>query len=475
MSYRSITDYRGTFVQGSTTTLFVKFMNDDGESVDPESMTIRILDDNNEEIIVGVPERIGLGAYIYDWEIATDETVGPCTALWAYNDGVGSFEVEQGVMVIADGDAGTNSRYAGRLAIFRQELELMLCCAQAIPVKDEQGIPNQSRNTFSFTFSRWNQAGPVRVYRNQKAIGSGYNIDYFKAKVIFDENQSKYDVINADYTFRWFSDEQLDRFLNNALAIVNLYPPSGAYGFINVPDRFVPVILYGAAKDALRELLLCLQFQQPQKVFGGPEAAQRAFQNIETLKKNYEEEFKGLLEQKKFGPYPSSKAIVVPEFTMPGGKCLLWSSKVNVLLNGAVCEMTLKDLSEQNLEDVKVYSHNEHENSLEYVPVSKIWESGIKKVSKITTIDGFEIYPTDEHMIFANGEYVPSLDLVVGDNLLCINEGNMISSEIVSIYRDFTEGLTFDLEIPSNKNLFVGGVKCHNSRWFRYLFGSGSS
>jgi hypothetical protein len=41
---------------------------------------------------------------------------------------------------------------------------------------------------------------------------------------------------------------------------------------------------------------------------------------METLKKNYEEEFTRLLEQKKFGRYPRTKAITVPEFTLPGGR-----------------------------------------------------------------------------------------------------------------------------------------------------------
>lgn len=321
MSYRTVTDYRGTFVQGTTTTLFIKFTNSDGDAVDPESIAIAIYNsDTDEEVSSGTPEKIGVGGYIYDWVIDTDETVGSYTAVWTYDDGSGSVNFEQSVLVIADGDAGENSKYAGRIAQFREQLELMICCAQAIPVKDEQGIPNANRSVFSFTFPRWNQSGPIRIYRNQRLVGDGFSIDYFRAKVMPDEDLSSYDIINADYTFRWFSDEQLDRFLSNALHIVNLYPAASSYSLINVPDRFIPIILYGAAKDALRELLLCLQFQQPQQVFGGADAAQKAFSNIETLKKNYEGEFKELLEQKKLGPYPSIRAVVAPEYTLPGGR-----------------------------------------------------------------------------------------------------------------------------------------------------------
>jgi len=66
---------------------------------------------------------------------------------------------------------------------------------------------------------------------------------------------------------------------------------------------------------------MCLQFQQPQQVFGGPEGAQKAFSNLEILKKNYEEEWKLLYEMKKLGPYTNlTRSIVVPSYTLPGGR-----------------------------------------------------------------------------------------------------------------------------------------------------------
>jgi hypothetical protein len=78
--------------------------------------------------------------------------------------------------------------------------------------------------------------------------------------------------------------------------------------------------LYGAAKDALRQLMLCVNFQQPAQVFGGPEQAAKAFANFDTLKQNYEKDAEKLLEQKKLGPYPKSRMVVTPEFTLPGGR-----------------------------------------------------------------------------------------------------------------------------------------------------------
>ncbi len=90
---------------------------------------------------------------------------------------------------------------------------------------------------------------------------------------------------------------------------------------MTIDDRYIPIILYGAAIDALRQLILCIQFQQPKEVFGGPDGAKDAASTFETLKKNYEEMFYKLLEQKKNGPYTGlTKTIVTPEYTLPGGR-----------------------------------------------------------------------------------------------------------------------------------------------------------
>jgi hypothetical protein len=66
--------------------------------------------------------------------------------------------------------------------------------------------------------------------------------------------------------------------------------------------------------------MFCLNFQQPAQVFGGTEEAGKAIANFETLKQNYEKDAEKLLEQKKLGPYPKSRMVVTPEFTLPGGR-----------------------------------------------------------------------------------------------------------------------------------------------------------
>ena len=317
-----VPDYRGTFIQGSTSTLFLSITDVHGTPVRAESLVVSVSKDGTSVITNAKPDLVRSGFYTFDWTVPSDAATGTYLVTWDYvADGYTGTELQQ-IVITASGDTANAQvqLYGSRISDYRVALSEMICCAQKIPVFHEQALPDIVNKKFKFTFSKWNQAYGTRIYRNNKLVEDGCTINYFNGTVLFDSPLSSYDTIHADYNFRWFSDEQLDRFIFNALSIVNFNPPQSAYNIDILPDIYVPLILYGAAKDAMRELLMCLNFQQPQQVFGGPEAARSAFSNIETLKKNYEEEFKTLLEKKKYGRYPRTKAIVVPEYTLPGGR-----------------------------------------------------------------------------------------------------------------------------------------------------------
>lgn len=319
---QAVSEIRGKFAQGTTSTLFLTLTDIHGNPLTADSITLSISLAGTAIISSVNPVFIKSGFYAWDWSVASDITPGDYLVTWAYSaSGFSGIEL-QTIVVSAAGDQSNSiiHLYGNALADMRTALTEMLACAQRIPVYREQAIPDPSNTKFKFTFNRWNQAFGTRIYRNQKQIEEGLEINYFKGLVTFDEPLTSYDTVYADYNFRWFSDSQLDRFLENAVFIINLYPPATRYNLLTFPDMYIPIVLYGAAKDAIREMLMCLQFQQPQQVFGGTEAAQKAFSNLETLKKNYEEEVTRLLEQKKFGPYPRTKAIVTPEFTLPGGR-----------------------------------------------------------------------------------------------------------------------------------------------------------
>ncbi|GAF92361.1 unnamed protein product, partial [marine sediment metagenome] len=212
-----VSDYRGTFEQGELTTLKLMLSDFKGTAFDPSSISISVFDEDNLEIETGLPEKIVTGFYVYDWLIPADQATGPHSVVWSYTIDGDQFQNLQGIIVIEKGDSSTipGSSYSDKISLIRKSLEYHICCAQNIPVYDEQGRICEDNRTIKFNFPRWNQNHLTRIYRNQKLVTGGISINYFKGEVVFEEPiHEQYDMINADYNFRWFSDEALDRFLS---------------------------------------------------------------------------------------------------------------------------------------------------------------------------------------------------------------------------------------------------------------------
>jgi hypothetical protein len=319
---RAVADKKGTYKPGSTAFLFLKVTTIDGIPINASNVNIIIRDSNGSTVTTGDPDKPTDGFYVYEWDIDEDQTNGDYNVSWEYTiDNVTYYEAQE-VIVAEDIDL-VSSTYNPNMIATREALSYYISCAQHIPAYFEQAKPTFDMSTYRFTFPRWNQSTGVKIYRNNNMVEDGIEIDYFKGEVKFDTPLTQYDMVHADYNFRWFSDEELTRFLENALGDLNTYPPHTAYDFYGntvVPDRFLPSVIRKAAADAIRKLMMCLQFQEPQQVFGGAEGAQKAFSNFETLKKNYEADWQKTAENKKLGPYPRTMIISTPEYTLPGGR-----------------------------------------------------------------------------------------------------------------------------------------------------------
>jgi len=328
---RSTASFRGKFKQGSVADLLIKITDFDGTPVDPISIECEIVgpieepsnNPLNDETIVSSssPFQVSEGYYVYSWGIDLEQITGNYNVTWTYvASGIEQMELQTVTVVDNQANAVPSGFYTERLIQMREALEHHLSCAQTIPVYFEQAKPSRDNTVYQFSFPDWNQSAGVKIYRNEVIVNADAEVDYFKGTVTFDTGLLSQETVNADYNFKWFSEDKLTRFLVNALQAMNTHPPHTAYTLDTVPDRFFPAILYGAAKDALRHLMFCVNFQQPAQVFGGPDQAAKAFANFETLKQNYEKETEKLLEQKKLGPYPKSRMVVTPEFTLPGGR-----------------------------------------------------------------------------------------------------------------------------------------------------------
>lgn len=319
---RAVVEQRGTFIQAESSVLYLRVSDMDGNAVDPSAISYIIKDPTGNVVISASPEKAGPGFYVIDWFVDYVAPLGTYQIIWLYTvDGEEKQELQAVVVAARVDPTAQMGLYYQRINEFRMALTYMLDAAQHIPVYREPTKQTKDRKTYEWTFPRWNQSAGVRIYRNDQIVTGGITVDYFHGKVIFDVPLTKYDRVEASYSFRWFSDEELDTFLSNATGLYNIWPPVTSYGMMNVGQDAAPVILYGAAVDALRHMLLALQFQEAQLVFGGPEASQKAYQNLESLKKNYEDTWNKALEQKKNGSYVGlTRMAVTPEFALPGGR-----------------------------------------------------------------------------------------------------------------------------------------------------------
>jgi hypothetical protein len=319
---QAVTENIGKFAVGSTATLTILITNFEGQAIDPYEISIRITDQSGIDVTLEnpLPDRIKTGFYVFEWPILSNQSTGIYNIVWSYSFvGQPTSQLEQSVTLIKQGNS--SALYSGRLGDLRAALESLICCTQRIPVYFEQSKPSFDRKTFTFSFKNWNAGAGIKIYRNKTAlVTSGLLIDYPNGQIIFDKPLTAYDIINVDYNFRWFTVEQLDFYILNAINVYNSFPPQTGYNVSTVPTWAIPAVLYKAAADAIREMIMCLMFQEPQQVFGGSEEAARIRSDLETLKKNYEGDWRLLMEQKKLGRYPQTRAISVPEYTLPGGR-----------------------------------------------------------------------------------------------------------------------------------------------------------
>lgn len=196
-----------------------------------------------------------------------------------------------------------------------------LDCALHIPVYNELARRNKDFTQYQLRWPRWNLTNP-EIRMNGDIIDTGFAIDYDIGRITFDTPRHETDKITGTYNFRFFSQIDMIRFLSDALSQINLEPPATDVTLSSeLPQRFVGVLMMGAAKNAIMKMLMCLQFQDPSTIFGPPDRAKDAFSNLSALKENYEKQFTADKKTVKTkGPYPRMAIVSTPEYTLPGGR-----------------------------------------------------------------------------------------------------------------------------------------------------------
>jgi hypothetical protein len=283
--------------------------------------------------IILVPTAMVLvvtGLYYYDYVIPNSLAVNTYTVRFSGTIlGTPTANSIYMRVVAAGSSAGTPS--AGQSAA-ASALERYIRCAQYIPVESELARVSYDRTEAQLQWPRWNLTNPI-IRRNDKIIANGFAIDYDIGKITFDAALHETDKIDASYVFRWFSQEELVGYLNDALNRINIEPPGTTYTLDTMPDMMMGIVLHGAASQAIQAMMMCLQFQKPKTVFGGPEGAKDAFGNLNTLKENHEKMFNEDRRKFKIARYPRIAIISKPEYTLPGGRSrwfrYLYSSNIS--------------------------------------------------------------------------------------------------------------------------------------------------
>lgn len=483
------TQASGFFAPGTQACFFFSFNDIAGNMYDPYDMDVIITDTSSTTLVESdALDKLEIGRWVYIFNIPRATVAGKYTLTLTY-----TFETVDGPetetytedFVIVEGGTGIRANILTvRQVASRAFVESLIGYTQKIPIYHEPAVLNKARNRCKLTFPRWNQIAGADVYLNGEIMETGYSVQWDKGYIDFTNPVASFDEVWASYNFRWLTDDELDGFVEQGVNEVNIFPPQTAYTLNTIEDRWVIVALYSAAVNVLRRWLMDIQFVEPAKIFGTLQRANDVFSHLESLKRNYEEDKKMFLEQKKRGSYVGqTRTLVTPTFTLPGGRCVCSKTTIKIGIfdlsfekqSPFVYTTTVKEAYDlfENGKNIQVYSHRS-DGTIGLEPISKIWQSGMKEVYEVTTYNGHYVQASEDHLFFVVDKgYLPLKELKIDDQLLTLSESNELEASTIEEITFVGEVETFDIEVPTSENLFANGIKCHNSRWFRYLFKGG--
>jgi len=462
-----------TFAQGQTATLTAQFVTTPaGMPINVPDATIEIFGPSGSVVLGPTPMALVVtGLYYYDYVIPNSLAVNTYTVRFSGTILGTPTANSLYLQVIAAGSpygAPSQSQAAAVAA-----LERYIRCAQHIPVEAELARISYDRTEAQLQWPRWNLTNPI-IRRNDRIIESGFAIDFDIGKITFGSSLHETDKVDASYIFRWFSQEELVGFLNDAMNRINIEAPGTEYTLDNMPSQLMGVLLHGAASQAIQAMMMCLQFQKPKTVFGGADEAAKAFGNLNTLKENHEKMFNEDRRKFKIARYPRIAAVSAPEFSLPGGRCLSPITSITVMVCNMVLNMEIREVFLLQQLGIPLWVMSRNENETIFAPISKIWRTEKKPAYELLTKRGKMVIASKEHLFFANDHYVPLSSLRTGDHLTSLNGHRPVDDRVVSVSK-VGSTMMYDMEVPSTGNFFADGIQCHNSRWFRYLYSSNMS
>jgi hypothetical protein len=203
-------------------------------------------------------------------------------------------------------------------------LEVYLECLQHTTVVNELATRSIDRKVYQLHWADWNLTNPdVRLNNRSIAMDDPlfpYSIDFNAGKITFENPLRPEDNLKVSYNFRVFNDTALMRFIQDAISELNSQAPQSSYTIDAFPFNLISAVMMGARKNAMIQLMICMQNQNFKTIFGdSKEDWSSAYSAYKDIKENSEKSFNDIKKEIKKS-LPRIAIISTPEYTMPGGR-----------------------------------------------------------------------------------------------------------------------------------------------------------
>ena len=374
--------------------------------------------------------------------------------------------------------------YAGLISDFRYAF---INLAQKIPVHNEILRKNStsSPTVFRSAYGKWNESPSPIIRVNEVIFDSdhatyGYSVNLEGGTLTFGSALGYNDVVDVDYYFSFFSDEEIQSFFDQAAAQWRVYPPAGGPDSIyTASSASAGILMMGASLFAFRAILFSLAFQESRIIFdnaSGNEGWIQMKDLFKTLHDAFESDWKNLIEAKKV-TLPSIATVVTPSYTLPGGRTLCGQEKCCIGKGQYVNFESIFHMLGEGL-DVRIMTLSGGKPIFSQVSAAEF--EGKKNVhtavfgsGKGTNFKTKQINTSSDHKYeSSNGKMVRLKNLNNGDKGVVFSEDK--AEEWILLDKGYNGFLDcYEIEVPQTGKFLCNDISTKNSRMFRYLYKSG--
>jgi len=296
----------------------------------PEAPSVRIVDKDGVGTLGTVSAvQAGPGVYYVDWFVPIDLPIGRYYDEWTFrftSSDTGStkevtyFEVYPKDSIINFSASVVSQKFSDAMQKAVRDLgNYFIYEVQHLPLYAEQAQRTGDKLRRNFAYKNWNQDPRPTMRINNRIVNDGWYTDY-NGNVYFENPLDDSDVVVGTYNFAYFSLNDLAGFINIGISAMNSLPPVSAYVDIQqIPTAWWHGVLLYASIQALRRVLLGLTTQEISIIFGDGDRLSAARDIIKGMYESYWATWQ-LISSGIKKQLPQIGQIVMPEYTLPGGR-----------------------------------------------------------------------------------------------------------------------------------------------------------